>query len=166
MSYTTIVTKKNTAPLLIVLAAFLWSLDGLLRRELYHLPPLTIVFLEHIFGLLILLPIFFRSHIDIRTLSRREWIAIITVSLFSGLLGVLIPKHYHFPKLTPESRLALHLKFPMLQLILLFAYFAFLLAIDIKSLIRNTSPLPIRLSLRAGSNPPPQGEGMKTSAVS
>jgi drug/metabolite transporter (DMT)-like permease len=85
----TIGTKKNTAPFLIILAAILWSLDGLLRRDLYHLPPLTIVFFEHIFGLLILLPIFLRSRVDIRTMSRREWIAILVVSLFSGLLGTL-----------------------------------------------------------------------------
>jgi drug/metabolite transporter (DMT)-like permease len=83
-------TKKQvfSGPLLIVIAALLWGLDGVLRRSLYSLPPITIVFLEHLVGFLILLPFVFKSFGRVK-LSRKEWAAIIFVSLLSGLLGTL-----------------------------------------------------------------------------
>ncbi|TSC59318.1 MAG: DMT superfamily drug/metabolite permease [Parcubacteria group bacterium Gr01-1014_107] len=40
----------------VALAAILWSIDGLLRRALFSLPPSVVVFWEHAFGFLILLP--------------------------------------------------------------------------------------------------------------
>jgi drug/metabolite transporter (DMT)-like permease len=85
----TIGKKKGTAPFLIILAAILWSLDGLLRRGLYHLPPLTIVFLEHACGLILLSPFLIANRNRLRHLRRREWVAILIVALFSGLLGTL-----------------------------------------------------------------------------
>lgn len=74
--------------LLIVVAAVLWGLDGILRRSLYSLPPITIVFYEHLIGALILIPIFL--FLKNRTpLTKKEWSAIIFVSLLSGVLGTL-----------------------------------------------------------------------------
>jgi hypothetical protein len=35
-------------------------LDGIVRRDLYHLPPVTIVFYEHLLGAVILLPLVLR----------------------------------------------------------------------------------------------------------
>ncbi len=84
--------QKNTSmfsgPLLIVIAALLWGLDGILRRSLYSLPPITIVFFEHLVGLIILLPFVLKSFKN-EKLTRKEWYAIIFVSLLSGLLGTL-----------------------------------------------------------------------------
>jgi len=74
--------------LFIVVAAVLWGLDGILRRSLYSLPPITIVFYEHLIGAIILLPIFFLLKKRTR-LNRNEWLAIIFVSLLSGVLGTL-----------------------------------------------------------------------------
>lgn len=84
--------SKNTpavsGPLLIVIAALLWGLDGILRRSLYSLPPISIVFLEHLVGMIILLPFVFKSF-KREKLTGKEWAAIIFVSLLSGLLGTL-----------------------------------------------------------------------------
>jgi drug/metabolite transporter (DMT)-like permease len=83
-------TKNNfsSGPLLIMIAAFLWGLDGVLRRSLYSLPPLTIVFFEHFIGLIIILP-FVWKRFRTEKLSAKQWAMIILVSLLSGLLGTL-----------------------------------------------------------------------------
>lgn len=74
--------------ILIFIAAFLWGLDGILRRSLYSLPPITIVLLEHVIGLIILAPFLFRVW-KRETLSKKEWGALGVVALFSGVLGTL-----------------------------------------------------------------------------
>ncbi len=79
---------KITGPLLIIIAASLWAIDGVIRRSLYVLDPLHIVFFEHLVGALILLPIGF-AFWDQTRLSKKEWGMVILVSLLSGLLGTL-----------------------------------------------------------------------------
>ncbi len=77
-------------PLFVVIAALLWSFDGLLRISLYTLPPSVIVFYEHILGFIILIPLSIKWFKDIRKMTRREWIAIALVALFSGALGTIL----------------------------------------------------------------------------
>lgn len=72
----------------IVIAAILWGVDGILRRSLYVLPPITIVFLEHVVGLLILSPFFIRS-LKGEKLLKKEWWGLIWISILSGVLGTL-----------------------------------------------------------------------------
>lgn len=74
----------------VVLAALLWSLDGLLRRHLYSLPAPVIVFWEHLFGLIILAPIVLASFKAFRKLTRKQWLAIIGVSFLSGAVGTIL----------------------------------------------------------------------------
>lgn len=74
-------------PWLIVGAAVLWALDGLLRRSLYVLDPLVIVFYEHLIGSLLLIPAFIKEKKFDFLLSTVGLVLI--VSLFSGLLGTL-----------------------------------------------------------------------------
>ena len=78
----------TTGPLLIFIAAILWGLDGILRRTLFDLPPITIVFFEHLIGLIIISPFLFRAWKG-EKLSRGEWSAIGLVALLSGVLGTL-----------------------------------------------------------------------------
>ena len=80
---------RSYGSLLIILAAALWAIDGLLRRSLYGLPPSTLIFFEHIIGLAIILPFAWRHYREIH-LSNREKSAIVTVSLLSGVIGTLL----------------------------------------------------------------------------
>lgn len=76
-------------PLFVIVAALLWSFDGLLRINLYTLPPAIIVFYEHLLGALFLLLIFPRWFSDLKKMTNKEWVAIIIVSIFSGALGTI-----------------------------------------------------------------------------
>ena len=80
--------NRVSGPMLIVLAAVLWGVDGLLRRSLYSLPAITIVFYEHLIGAIIILPFFWRIAKK-ESLNKKEWGAILLVSLLSGVLGTL-----------------------------------------------------------------------------
>lgn len=75
-------------PLLIITAALLWGLDGILRRSLFALAPIIIVFYEHLIGLILIMPALMAKQRQ-ETLTRSEWLAILWVSLLSGLLGTL-----------------------------------------------------------------------------
>lgn len=74
----------------VVVAALLWSLDALLRIKLYSLPAPVIVFWEHIFGFILLLPIVLSSLKAFKKLTRRQWQAIIGVSFLSGAAGTIM----------------------------------------------------------------------------
>ncbi|MBI2074641.1 MAG: DMT family transporter [Candidatus Levybacteria bacterium] len=77
-----------SASLLIVIAAVLWALDGIIRRSLYTLAPVIIVFYEHLIGAIILLPFLIKGFSKERV-TKREIFIISIVSLLSGLLGTL-----------------------------------------------------------------------------
>lgn len=76
-------------PLFVIIAALLWSLDGVLRISLYSLPPAVIVFYEHLLGLIVLLFFFPKWIGELTKMTRREWIAVVVLSFFSGVLGTL-----------------------------------------------------------------------------
>jgi drug/metabolite transporter (DMT)-like permease len=77
-----------SGPLLIVLAACLWALDGIIRRSLYHLSPVIIVFYEHLIGALILLPIVVPT-LKKEKLTGKVMFDASLVALMGGLLGTL-----------------------------------------------------------------------------
>jgi drug/metabolite transporter (DMT)-like permease len=80
--------KFLTGPIFIIVAALLWAFDGVIRRNLYSLPPITIIFFEHLVGLVILLP-FALKYIIKERLSKREFWILVLVAILSGLLGTL-----------------------------------------------------------------------------
>ncbi len=80
--------KSYFGPVLIIIAALLWAFDGLIRQHLYTLPPITIIFFEHLIGLLILTP-FVCKYVASTRPSVREWWLIVLVAGLSGLLGTL-----------------------------------------------------------------------------
>jgi drug/metabolite transporter (DMT)-like permease len=84
-------SKFLTGPTLIFIAAVLWGVDGMLRRTLYTLPPITIVFWEHVVGLIVIAPLVWYAwqKEKERGLTKMEWGAITLVALFSGVLGTL-----------------------------------------------------------------------------
>jgi len=75
-------------PLLIIIAAFLWAFDGVIRRYLYSLPPITIIFFEHLIGLIILIPFVWKS-VKIEKVGKRDMWLLLLVAILSGLLGTL-----------------------------------------------------------------------------
>ena len=79
---------KTTGPILIIIAALLWAFDGLIRQHLYNLPPITIIFFEHLIGLLILTP-FIYKYVLVSRPTKREWWLIVLIAGLSGLLGTL-----------------------------------------------------------------------------
>ena len=80
--------KKYTGPILIITAALLWAVDGVIRRNLFTLPPITIIFFEHLFGLIILFPFVYKYILKTK-FTKREWWLILLISILSGLLGTL-----------------------------------------------------------------------------
>lgn len=80
--------KRNLGPALILVAALLWAVDGVIRRYLYSLSPITIIFFEHLFGLIILFP-FVAKYVFKTKLTKREWWLLVLVATLSGLLGTL-----------------------------------------------------------------------------
>lgn len=85
-------TKINKAllvgPALIAVAAILWALDGVLRRSLFALPPIIIVFYEHLIGSIVLLP-FIWKQLTTEKITQRSIIIASAIALLSGLLGTL-----------------------------------------------------------------------------
>jgi DME family drug/metabolite transporter len=74
----------------VVVAALLWSVDGLLRRHLYTLPAPVIVFYEHAFGLIVLTPLLIATFKSFKKLTRNQWLAIVGVSFLSGAVGTIL----------------------------------------------------------------------------
>ncbi|MEK7564021.1 MAG: DMT family transporter [Patescibacteria group bacterium] len=80
--------KNYTGPIFIIMAASLWAFDGLIRQYLYTLPPITIIFFEHLIGFIILFPFVFKYVLKAE-LTKREWWLLVLISILSGLLGTL-----------------------------------------------------------------------------
>lgn len=74
-----------------MVAAFLWSLDTLLRKPLTgHLSSGVIVFYEHLFGVILLLPILIKNARQYLSMGRKEWIAL----LFIGVGGSALATYF------------------------------------------------------------------------
>lgn len=80
---------RNIGPLFVIVAALLWSVDGIFRINLYALPPTVIVFYEHLLGAGVLLVLIKKWLPDLSSMTRKEWIGVATVSLCSGALGTI-----------------------------------------------------------------------------
>ncbi len=72
------------------LAASMWSADGLfIRPQFYKFPPALVVFWEHFFGAVIMLPFAIKYFGDIKSLQKKDWLAIGWICLLGGFLGTL-----------------------------------------------------------------------------
>lgn len=81
--------NKKYSFLFIIAAAVLWSIDGLLRRNLYTLPPIIVVFYEHFIGLILLSPFLIPFVKQIKTITKKELFSFLWIALLSGVLGTL-----------------------------------------------------------------------------
>jgi len=74
--------------LAVVVAALLWSLDGIfLRPHLASVSPVLVVFLEHSLGFILLLPFLFIYKAELKKITKKQWGTIFWVALFGGALG-------------------------------------------------------------------------------
>ena len=73
----------------IVIAALLWSLDGVIRSSLNSIPPSFLVSLEHILGIIPLLPWLYIYRKEFFKASRSAQIALVVTSIISGALGTI-----------------------------------------------------------------------------
>ena len=93
--------------LAIILAATLWSLDGvLIRPNLYSFPAMNIVFIEHLLGAILLSPFLFLWWKKIKTLSRKRIFDVLWVCFFWGLLGTLAITEAYFAGFRWETTLS------------------------------------------------------------
>jgi drug/metabolite transporter (DMT)-like permease len=101
--------KRNLyiGALAIMLAAFLWSLDGtFIRPQLYTLSASLVVFIEHLLGFLLLSPFLFLGWHRIRHLTTKDWGAVLWVSAFGGLLGTIMITKAFFAAFAAETTFA------------------------------------------------------------
>jgi len=80
--------KQYSGPGFIIIAALLWAFDGLIRQHLYSLPPITIIFFEHLIGLIILTPFVYKKVLQL-SFTKHDYILLVVISVLSGLLGTL-----------------------------------------------------------------------------
>ena len=79
----------NNGSILIVLAAILWALDGIIRRNLYVLPAIIIVFYEHIIGVIIISQFVLPSLFKKKIFTKKIVLLSVVIGILSGLLGTL-----------------------------------------------------------------------------
>jgi drug/metabolite transporter, DME family len=78
-------------PIFVVLAATLWAIDALIRTPLtQRIPAVSIVFFEHLFGLIILSPLFVRSLPVLKKINLKTWVAITILTLVSSIGGTVL----------------------------------------------------------------------------
>lgn len=84
------VLMKRIAALLVIFAASLWGIDGIvLRPTLYSLPVPLVVLIESGIVALLLSPILYRQFGAIKNLSKKDWISFIGVGLLGGAIGTM-----------------------------------------------------------------------------
>ena len=83
-------SSKLLAPLLVVIAAFLWAVDGIvLRPSLYSLPVPLVVFVESAIVAILLSPFFIKRFSSLKQLKKKDWLAFFGVALLGGAIGTM-----------------------------------------------------------------------------
>lgn len=76
---------------MIMFAASLWALDALIRTQLtFTMPAASIVFYEHLLGLVILSPFLLKVFKKFKTISLHDWLLLLLLSLVSSVGATLM----------------------------------------------------------------------------
>lgn len=82
--------SKYFAPLLVVIAASLWAVDGIvLRPSLYNLPVPLVVFVESSIVALFLTPFYLKKLSALKRLKSKDWASFVGVALLGGAIGTM-----------------------------------------------------------------------------
>jgi len=82
--------SKLFAPALVVLAASLWAVDGIvLRPSLYSLPVPIVVLIESAIVAVLLTPFFIKKFSSLKKLRKKDWLAFLGVALLGGAIGTM-----------------------------------------------------------------------------
>lgn len=83
--------NKIFYPLMIMFAAFLWALEGiLLLPKLFNLNNTAfIVFMIHFLGFIIMQPLFFNSYKTLKKFDKKDSIYLFLIAFFGGSIGTL-----------------------------------------------------------------------------
>lgn len=85
-----ITSSRFFSPLLVIIAASLWAVDGIvLTPTLYSLPVTLVVFIESSIVAIILTPFFKKYFEQIKSLAAKDWLAFLGVALFGGAIGTM-----------------------------------------------------------------------------
>lgn len=85
-----ITSSRFFSPLLVIIAASLWAVDGIvLTPTLYSLPVTLVVFIESAIVAIILTPFFRKYFEQIKSLAPKDWLAFLGVALFGGAIGTM-----------------------------------------------------------------------------
>lgn len=78
------------SPVLIIIAASLWAVDGIvLTPSLYSLPVTLVVFIESSVVAVILTVFFKKYFAQLKNLTPKDWLAFLGVALFGGAIGTM-----------------------------------------------------------------------------
>jgi drug/metabolite transporter (DMT)-like permease len=90
LSTTMLQFKIKYLPILAILVATLiWASDSLLRVELYKIPAIVVVFLEHFFGLITFIFVYKNYLKDLLHLTSNQKLAMLWTGVFAGTLAGL-----------------------------------------------------------------------------
>lgn len=105
-------------PVLVVVAAILWSTDTVIRYPLtQELSPTLIVFGEHILGALLLLPILWRALPSVRRLTPRDWLSFLFIAI-GGSVVATVAFTASFAHVSPSVAILLQKTQPIITLLL------------------------------------------------
>ncbi|MBE0538305.1 MAG: EamA family transporter [Ignavibacterium sp.] len=89
----TVINKRDSkffASLLVVFAASLWAVDGIvLRPALYSLPVPLVVLVESTIVAVLLTPFFIKKLFSLKHLNKKDWFAFFGVALLGGAVGTM-----------------------------------------------------------------------------
>lgn len=82
--------SKFFASLLVIFAASLWAVDGIvLRPALYSLPVPLVVLIESTIVAVLLTPFFIKKIFSLKHLNKKDWFAFFGVALLGGAVGTM-----------------------------------------------------------------------------
>lgn len=79
--------KKKGYAIFIIIAAIIWSTDGLLRRHLHEIPSTIVVLLEYVIRLIIISPFIARFIPEYKKMTKKDWLIMIVLGITSGAIG-------------------------------------------------------------------------------